>query len=67
MDLRHLAVILDEGRKAAKDLAGPTDAAVVSALEAMTEAAAMLADANQGGDTVWDVSADFEQIANRYR
>lgn len=64
LDLRHLAVILDAGRKAADDL---QDAGLSAALSHMAETAAGLALAEVGESAIWDVEADFEQLAQRYR
>lgn len=65
MDLRHLALILDAGRRKARDWAGPSDAALVSALSAMTKMACYYARYPNGG-TLIPVDDDFAALAARY-
>lgn len=62
MDLRHLALILDAGRKAAEDI---EDAGLSAALAHMTETAVALA-----FDDKWpafNVATDFTKLAERYQ
>lgn len=65
MDLRHLALILDAGHKKAREWAGPTDAALVSALSAMTEMAVYYAQRPDGVPLI-PVDDDFAALAARY-
>jgi hypothetical protein len=66
MDLRHLAVILNAGREHANKLAGPADAALVSALTAMTELAVHYA-AQPDGGTLFPIDEEFAKLAERYQ
>lgn len=62
-DLRHLAIILSVGAKQAEDY---RDAALASALTAMTEAAVYLH--REGGKvgSVWNVEAEFAALEQRF-
>lgn len=60
LDLRHLALIFDQGRKGAEQ-AG--DAALTQTLAFMTEAAVGYARNTGGG--VWNVEADFARLVDR--
>jgi hypothetical protein len=59
-DLRHLAIILNEGAKKAEEY---HDAALASALAAMTEAAVMLHQDGEGEGATWDVETEFDRLA----
>ncbi len=59
MSLRALALILDEGRKAADRMG---DASLSAALSAMTEVAMAIEVPLYG----WDVDRDFAELAKRY-
>jgi len=63
-DLRHLAVILNEGAKKAEEY---QDAALASALSAMTEAAVMLhLEGGQKG-AVWNLDEEFSRLSEWFR
>jgi len=62
-DLRHLALILHAGKRAADTL---QDAGVSAALDAMTEMAAWYAEHPDGG-TLFPVDEDFAKLAERFR
>lgn len=63
MDLRHLALILDAGSKAAADLDDP---ALSHALAHMTELAVAFAQSPDGGD-LFPVGDWFAELADRYQ
>lgn len=60
MDLRHLALILQEGWQAAE---AEGDVALSRALAAMAETAVGLHQQPDGG--IWDVERDFAALAER--
>jgi len=57
--LRELAIILNEGRKAADDIQDP---GLSAALSAMTDAAVNLA----VGTPIWDVDQEFAELVEKY-
>jgi hypothetical protein len=63
LDLRHLALILRAGKRAAD---GMQDAALCVALDAMTEMATWYAEHPDGG-TLFPVDEDFARLAEHYR
>lgn len=62
MDLRHLAVILDVGAKAARN---PDDPALSHTLNQMCEVATALALHPNGGGPL-DLTGMFDELRNRY-
>lgn len=60
MDLRHLALILNEGKIAADQI---QDAVLAHTLNAMTETAVYLHQHPDG--ELWNVERDFAQLAER--
>ncbi len=61
--MRHLALILDAGRKAAEDLEAP---GLSHALAHMTELAVIFAEQPDGG-SVYPVDEIFAELAERHR
>jgi hypothetical protein len=64
VDLRHLAVILNEGSKAAEQFRSPADAGLVSALSAMAEVAVTLAE-YPADDELFGVDRLYAEIRDR--
>jgi len=65
MDLRHIAVILDSGAKAAEQI---QDAALHKTLSAMTETTVrLILGANNGGGFRPAIDEEFAELADRYR